>query len=126
MPTMTVVVAAAIVRKGRVLVCRRSRGSFAGLWEFPGGKVEPGETEAAALVRECAEELGLAVTVGARTGHDTPVGVGVLRLFACTADGEPTPTVHDAIAWCTADDIDDRPWIAADLDLVAAVRAVLR
>ncbi len=120
-----VVVAAAILRDGRVLACRRSSGTYAGRWEFPGGKVEPGESEPAALVREGLEELGLTLTVGARVGVDTPVAVGVLRLYLVSASGEPELRVHDAVAWCSAHDIDDRPWIAADLGLVAAVRALL-
>lgn len=120
-----VVVAAAILRGGRVLAGRRRCGPYTGQWEFPGGKVEPGEDEMSALVRECSEELGLAVSVGSRIGPDTPVDAGVLRLYACRADGEPVLRVHDALAWCGAADLASRPWIAADLDLVAAVRAVL-
>ncbi len=122
---MTVVVAAAIVRADRVLVCRRAGGVLAGRWEFPGGKCEPGEAEADALVRECREELGLAVEVGDRVGADTAIAPGVLRLYAATAAGDPVLRVHDAAAWCDAGDIGDRPWIEADLGLVEAVRALL-
>jgi 8-oxo-dGTP diphosphatase len=119
------VVAAAILRDGRVLACRRAGGAYAEQWEFPGGKVEPGEDETAALVRECREELGLEVTVGFRIGADTPVGVGLLRLYAATATGEPLLRVHDQAAWCSASDIADRLWLEADLALVAEVRALL-
>ncbi len=123
---MTVVVAAAIVRDGRLLACRRAAGALAGRWEFPGGKVEPGEDERAALVRECREELGLEVVVGERIGPDTPVdlvsGTGELHLYAATCTGEPTLRVHDRAVWCTAGDVADRPWIDADLGLVTAVR----
>jgi 8-oxo-dGTP diphosphatase len=122
---MTVVVAAAIVRDGRVLVCRRAGGVLAGRWEFPGGKCEPGEQETAALVRECREELGLDIAVGDRIGPDTAIAPGVLRLYAATAVGEPALHVHDGSAWCDAVDIGDRPWIDADLGLVEAVRARL-
>ena len=65
------IVAAAIVHDGRVLACERAAPpEVAGRWEFPGGKVEPGETDAQALARECAEELGVRVAVGARVGPD--------------------------------------------------------
>ncbi len=125
MTSGVVVVAAAIVRDGRVLVCRRKEGAYAGQWEFPGGKVEVGENERAALVRECREELGLDVAVAGRIGPDTPIVVGDLHLWAASSDGEPTLRVHDAVAWCTSADLADRPWIEADLGLVEAVRELL-
>ena len=122
MPSGVVVVAAALVRDGAVLACRRCGGPYAGQWEFPGGKVEPGEDERAALVRECREELGLDIVVGERVGPDTPIAAGTLRLFTACAAGDPVLRVHDAAAWCTAADIGDRLWIEADLGLVAEVR----
>jgi 8-oxo-dGTP diphosphatase len=125
MTRMRVVVAAAIVRDGRVLVGRRRAGPYAGEYEFPGGKVEPGEDETAALVRECREELGVDVEVGGRIGQDTAVELGVLRLYAATTDGEPQTHDHDDLRWCGAADIDALPWIAADRPLVAEVRSRL-
>jgi len=120
-----VVVAAAIVRDGRVLACRRRGGAHDGEWEFPGGKVEPGEDEVEALRRECREELAVEITVGGRVGEDTAIAVGVLKLWtACTA-GDPMVRVHDAARWVGAKDIDALPWIAADRELVAALRALL-
>src|SRR3954470_21931599 len=72
-----VIVAAAIVTDGRVLACERSAPpEVAGRWEFPGGKVEPGETDQQALVRECAEELGVRVEVGGRVGRDGSLAHG--------------------------------------------------
>lgn len=122
---MTVVVAAAIVRDGQVLAGRRRDGPYAGQYEFPGGKVEPGEDETAALVRECREELGVDVVVGGRIGSDTAIEVGVLRLFAAATDGEPRLHAHDDLRWCGADEVDVLPWIAADRPLVAEVRSRL-
>lgn len=119
-------VAAAIVRDGRVLCARRRSGPYAGQYEFPGGKVEPGESEAAALVRECHEELGIAVAVEERIGPDIAVDVGVLRLYAADADGEPEPREHDDLRWCGAADIDALPWIPADRPLLAALTPTLR
>ncbi|MGH3743737.1 MAG: (deoxy)nucleoside triphosphate pyrophosphohydrolase [Mycobacteriales bacterium] len=122
---MAVVVAAAILRDGRVLVGRRRTGPYAGRYEFPGGKVEPGEDEGAALVRECREELGVEVEVGERIGADTAIDAGVLRLFAAVTGGEPQARDHDDLRWCGAADIDALPWIAADRPLVDAVRSRL-
>ena len=71
---MRIVVGAAIVHDGRLLAARRSApADLAGGWELPGGKVEPGESEADALVRECREELGVAVVVGERVPGEWPL-----------------------------------------------------
>lgn len=126
------VVGAAIVHAGRLLACRRTGPpALAGRWEFPGGKVEAGESAAAALARECREELGLDVRVGARLGGDVHVGAGpdgaggiVLRVFWCTVVGaaELRLADHDAACWLGADEVFDVPWIEADLGLVAQAR----
>jgi 8-oxo-dGTP diphosphatase len=83
-----VVVGAAIVVDGRVLACERdSPPETAGRWEFPGGKVEPGEDEIEALVRECEEELGVIIKIGDRVGGDVPLAHGraVLRVWRAEA-----------------------------------------
>jgi 8-oxo-dGTP diphosphatase len=121
------VVGAALVRDGRVLACRRtSPPHLAGLWEFPGGKVDPGETDQEALVRELDEELGLVAAVGERIGPDLLIGdTGVLRVYLAAADGEPQLLDHDAHRWLAADELDDVPWIPVDAPVVDALRAVL-
>ena len=120
-------VGAALLRDGRVLASRRTGPpSLAGLWEFPGGKVEPGETDEQALVRELREELGVEAVVGERLGADVPVGDAlVLRVYLCTAVGEPSLVDHDAHRWLGVADLDDVPWIPVDAPLVEALRAVL-
>jgi 8-oxo-dGTP diphosphatase len=128
--SLRVIVAAVIVINGRVLACERSAPpEVAGRWEFPGGKVEPGETEAQALARECAEELGVRVEVGARVGPDVPLAHGraVLRVFAATLlEGDvPRALEHAAMRWLAADELDSVPWLPADKPIVAELPALL-
>ncbi len=123
------VVGAAVLRDGRVLASRRTEPPrLAGLWEFPGGKVEPGEDDGAALVRELREELQVEVEVGDRLGGDLPIGpTAVLRVYVCRLlDGEPALVDHDEHRWLGADDLLDVPWIPVDLPLVEQLRPHLR
>ena len=122
------VVGAAVVRDGRVLASRRTEPPrLAGLWEFPGGKVEPGEDDASALARELREELHVEVEVGERLGGDLPIGTtAVLRVYLCRLlAGEPALVDHDEHRWLGADDLLDVPWIPVDLPLVEQLRALL-
>src|SRR6476469_8802878 len=103
------VVGAALLRDGRVLAARRtSPAEAAGRWELPGGKVEPGETRDAALVRELAEELGCVVEVSGWLAGRVPIGAAYAREVAICSlvSGEPTPTEHDRVRWLAADDLD--------------------
>ncbi len=129
------VVGAAIVDDGRVLVARRSGGPYDGLWEFPGGKVERGESDLSALVRECAEELGVTVVPQAFVGEvllDGVVGGGApgsstLRVWwARLAGGEPVAHEHAELRWVDAGELGDLDWIPADRPLLPAVRSLLR
>jgi 8-oxo-dGTP diphosphatase len=98
------------------------------MWEFPGGKVEDGETDVAALVRECAEELGVVIEPGDRLGGDIPLpgGRSVLRVWTATiSSGTPRALEHRALRWLTAGELDDIPWLPADAPLVDELRAVL-
>ena len=120
-----------MVIDGRVLACERSRPpETAGRWEFPGGKVEPGETDEVALARECAEELGVRVEIGSRVGADVPLANGraVLRVFVVRLlDGDlPRPLEHAALRWLGADELDTVPWLPADQPIVAELPALLR
>jgi 8-oxo-dGTP diphosphatase len=125
-----VIVAAVIIIDGRVLACERSAPpEVAGRWEFPGGKVEPGESDAEALARECVEELGVRVEVGARVGPDVPLARGraVLRVFAVTLlNGDrPRALEHAAIRWLAVDQLDSVPWLPADRPIVDELPALL-
>ena len=122
-----VIVAAAIISDGRLLACARAYPpELAGFWELPGGKVEPGESEPAALVRECREELGVEVTVGARVGPEVPVtgGGAVLRVYLAGLAGDRMPRAleHAEIRWLGPAELDTVPWLPADIPLLAAVR----
>jgi 8-oxo-dGTP diphosphatase len=120
------VVGAALVDAGRLLAAERtSPPELAGLWEFPGGKVEPGETDEAALVRECREELGVVVAVGLLLG-ELPVPVGTLRVYRCTLiAGTPEAREHARLRWLAPVELFDVPWIPVDLDLVRDLAAEL-
>lgn len=99
---MVDVTAAVIVRGGRVLLCQRPKGkSCAGLWEFPGGKVESGETLAACLARECREELGVCLRVGRTLCAVTRGELRITFLLAEIAQGQPQLREHSAMIWAT-------------------------
>lgn len=113
---------AALVRDGRVLASRRTEPPhLAGFWEFPGGKVEVGESDVAALRRELREELVVEAAVGARLGPDVLLGdTGVLRVYLCRLlSGEPRLVDHDEHRWLGPAELADVPWIPVDLPLVA-------
>ena len=121
-------VGAALIRDGRVLASRRTEPpGLAGLWEFPGGKVEPGESDAQALQRELREELQVEASVGAQLGDDLPIGdTAVLRVYLCAlVSGEPALVDHDEHRWLAASELLDVAWIPVDLPLVEALRAHL-
>lgn len=121
-------VGAALVRDGRVLASRRTEPpALAGLWEFPGGKVEAGESDHEALVRELREELQVEASVGARLGGDVLIGsTAVLRVYlAALITGEPALVDHDAHRWLTVDELLSVDWIPIDLPLVQLLRDVL-
>jgi 8-oxo-dGTP diphosphatase len=121
------VVAAAIVRDGRVLAARRTRPEHhAGRWEFPGGKVEPDETDEQALARECHEELGVTLQVGERLGEAAAGATKLVLYGARVLAGEPAAGPdHDAVAWLGADQLATPQWLAIDRALLGAVRAYL-
>lgn len=111
---------------GRLLVAQRPPGKhLAGLWEFPGGKVEPGETPQAALVREIAEELGCVATPGAALGPVThayeKVTVRLIPFLARLAEpgARPEAREHVALRWVSRAEIGELPMPEADAPIVA-------
>lgn len=113
---------------GRYLVCLRKAGShLGGLWEFPGGKVESGESAAEALARELREELGVEIAVGLEMESVVwDYGGKWIRLipFRCTIlSGTPRPLDHEDIEWRAAEDLETIEWAPADLPIVTALLA---
>ncbi|MHA6629358.1 NUDIX domain-containing protein [Pseudonocardia sichuanensis] len=125
-----VVVATALVRDGTVLAAQRTRPpALAGRWELPGGRVEPGEAEPAAVAREVREELGAEVRVTGRLGTDLLLDGLLLRVHtAVPAPGgpEPRPLEHAALKWVNAAAVPALDWVEADRAVAADLVALLR
>ncbi len=114
---MKPVVGAAIMRDGRVLAARRTwPAAAAGRWEFPGGKVEAGESPAEALVREIAEELGCVIVVTDWLEGQVAIGDthGLTVATATLVAGEPTLREHDAIRWLGPEEFGEVDWLEPD------------
>ena len=121
---MTEVVAALIWEGERFLICQRPAHKARGLlWEFVGGKVEPGEAKEAALIRECQEELAVTVSVGGvflEVTHTYPDLTIHLTLFhASIAEGTPQKLEHNDIRWITVDEIPQYEFCPADQVILA-------
>eukprot|EP00959_Pyramimonas_sp_CCMP1952_P229026 4789005-Pyramimonas_sp.AAC.1 len=127
---MVLVVAAALIdSEGRVLLAQRPPGkAMAGLWEFPGGKVEAGETPETALARELREELGVDVATAELkpltfASHTYPTFHLLMPLFACTKwSGDPTPLEGQQLAWAASDELRTYEMPAADVPLIGALQ----
>jgi 8-oxo-dGTP diphosphatase len=116
------VVAAIVERDGRFLLTRRQRGThLEGLWEFPGGKIDGGETDGQALVREMREELDVEAVVGElelQTTHAYPERTVALFFYRCTLRGEPRPVLGQQMRWVTREELETLGLPPADDELV--------
>ncbi len=126
MRNITEVVAALIWENDRFLICQRPAHKARGLlWEFVGGKVEPGETKQEALVRECREELAIALCVGdvfMEVLHEYPDLTVHLTLFhAAIESGTPQMLEHNDIRWITPAQIPDFAFCPADADILKKI-----
>lgn len=130
--TVLVVAAALVDRDNRILIAQRPPGkSMGGLWEFPGGKINPGETPEYALMRELEEELGIetrpccfsAIGFASHAYDDFHL---LMPLFVCrTWKGAPQAREHSALKWVKPEQLYDYPMPAADIPLIAQIRAAL-
>lgn len=123
------VVAAVIMKEGRVFATQRGYGEFKDGWEFPGGKVEAGESPEEALRREIREELEVEVNVGDLIDtieYDYPAFHLSMKCYACTiAGGSPHLLEHEAARWLTADQLDSVAWLPADITLIPKIAGLL-
>lgn len=120
------VVAAVIERGGKILISRRPKGAhLEGLWEFPGGKAEVGESAERALAREVREELGVAFSVGERVAEvdwQYPDKRVRIAFFRGTVEGEPRPLEGQELAWVAPADLDRYEFPPADASLLERLR----
>jgi 8-oxo-dGTP diphosphatase len=113
---------------GRFLACLRPQGKhLGGLWEFPGGKVDAGESPEAALARELMEELGVLVHVGEPlrevVWHYEGRSIRLLPFFCTILSGELVAIEHEELRWCAPEDFDSLIWAAADQPILNEIRA---
>lgn len=119
------VVAAIIVHDGKILATQRGYGNYKGSWEFPGGKIEPGEAPEAALVREIHEELDADIEVGPKlitVDYDYPEFAMTMQCFVCTLASGMKLLEHSDARWLGRDELDDVGWLAADEEVIAAIK----
>jgi 8-oxo-dGTP diphosphatase len=127
MPTQ-IVVAGALIADGQLLVAQRTRPpELAGLWELPGGKVAPGESDAAALTRELREELGVDVVVGERLGDDVALTPTMaLRAYRVShTAGTMQAHDHHELRWVSAAELHALPWVPADTAWLPVLAAAM-
>ena len=124
------VVAAIIIKDGKVFATQRGYGEWKGWWEFPGGKTEPGESPQEALVREISEELDAEIEVGdllETVEWDYPSFHLTMHCFLCMLLSDSFHlNEHEAAAWLTPEDLHSVKWLPADEGLVARIKGLLR
>lgn len=126
-----IVAAAVIVRDGKVLIAQRPEGkALAGLWEFPGGKQEEGETIEECLKRELMEELGVEAEVGdfiMEVAHDYPDGLFIIKVFftSIAEDAKIEMIVHQDLKWVDVEDMSNYPYPAADVEIVEKIKEII-
>ena len=126
----TIQVVAAIIRDGdQIFATQRGYGDFKGGWEFPGGKMEQGETPQQALIREIKEELDTEIEVGElieTVEYDYPQFHLTMHCFWCTVkSGDLVLKEHEAAKWLTKDNLDSVNWLPADEDLIEKLKQKL-
>jgi 8-oxo-dGTP diphosphatase len=126
---ITEVVAALVWDNDKFMICQRpANKARALLWEFVGGKVEPGETKEQALIRECREELAVTISVGdvfMDVTHEYPdLTVHLTLLNATIIDGEPQKLEHNDIKWITPSEIPNYEFCPADVEILEKIKSI--
>ena len=123
------VVAAVIFHEGRIYATQRGYGAWRDYWEFPGGKIEPGETPEAALAREIREELDIGITVLdplCGVEYDYPEFHLSMQCFLCRViRGSLVLKEHEDAAWLDRERLDDVRWLPADETVISRLREIL-
>ena len=122
------VVAAIIQREGAYFATQRGYGEFEGMWEFPGGKIEPGESREVALKREIQEELGVDIVIEnilCTTEYDYPSFHLTMHCYLCSiASGDIELREHKSALWLTSDRLDDVAWLPADKEVIDKLKSL--
>ena len=120
------VVCAVIVNKGRIFACQRGYGEWKDWWEFPGGKIEPGESPEEALQREIREELAIDITIDSyltTVDYDYPNFHLTMHCYLCQLkdDTQPHLLEHEAARWLGKENLEDVKWLPADVEVIKAL-----
>ena len=122
------VVAAILQRDGVYFATQRGYGEFEGMWEFPGGKIEPGESREVALKREIQEELGVDIAIEnllCTTEYDYPSFHLTMHCYLCSiASGDIELREHKSALWLTSDRLDDVAWLPADKEVIDKLKSL--
>ena len=120
------VAAAIIVNEGKIFATQRGYGDWKDWWEFPGGKIEPGETAEEALAREIREELNVEIAIDEfyqTVEYDYPKFHMVMDCFIChIAEGEPVLLEHEAAKWLSRDELGSVRWLPSDVELIESLK----
>ncbi|MCF0226959.1 MAG: (deoxy)nucleoside triphosphate pyrophosphohydrolase [Methanobrevibacter sp.] len=122
------VVAAIIKKDGKILATKRGYGEFENLWEFPGGKIESGETPEIALIREIKEELDASINIDkflVNVNYDYPTFHLDMDCYLCSLNSDISLLEHKDACWISQDEFDSLEWIPADISVLDAVRKEL-
>ena len=120
------VVAAILVKEDKILATKRGYGEFMNMWEFPGGKIEPGEAKEEALLREIREEFNIEISIGdllCTVDYDYPDFHLTMHCFICTVtDGKITLIEHKDAKWLSMDELDTVQWLPADIGILDKIK----